>query len=152
MRDANFTRQERFLIQWLRFLTLVFFGAGLIIGFSPDLFFNYLNDIGRVFFHYYSSSLPNQDWDFWRMLSVVLMGMLAYIAFLSQSDWLRYYRFVPLLILVNGSCLFGFLSLLLSTPPHFFYIVGAMVDGLLFLFTWYYYAQAIKSRPTITPH
>lgn len=124
----------------------------MILGFLPDLFFNYVNDIGRVFFHYYSPSLPTSDRDLWRVLSVVLVGMLTYVSYLSQSDWLRYYRFVPLLILAKSLSLFGFLFLIFFTPPHFFYIVGALVDGLLFLFTWYYYAQAIKSRPTITPH
>lgn len=152
MREAHFTRQERILIQWLRFLTFYFVGGVLIIAFFPNLFLQYINDIGFAFLGFPNLGFEAVGWDAWRLLSLALLAVLTSLTFLSQRDWLTHCRFVPPVIFAKGLCALGFPALYFLTTPHFFYLMASVADGLLFLLTWYYYAQAIHSRPTITPH
>lgn len=152
MKDSHFTRQERNVIHWLRFLTLTYFGAAILLGFIPDLFLTYLANIGRVFFNFHGVPLGRTGWDFWQVFSLVFLALLGWTAFRAQRDWLRFAPFVPLILFAKGFCTLGFLAILFWGPPHFFYIVGALFDGVLFFLTWYTYAQAIHSRPAISPH
>jgi len=146
------TRQERFMIGWLRFLTLAFIVLGVLLANQPHYFFHYLDSIGLVFFNYNSQPVEPHPFDLWWVLTFSLLIVLVTISFQAQRDWLRYSIFVPLLILAKGVSFIGFLFLTLTSPIHFFYIVGAAVDGFLFLTTLYFYAQAEKSRSFISPH
>lgn len=140
------------MIYWLRFLAITFailFGLFLFI---PDTFLSYLNDLGLVFFHFTSPRAAPFPPNLWQCLSLVLMLLMFFISFRAQSDWLRFTNFVPLILLEKAICAVAFLVLILLQPIHFSYIVGLVVDGLLFLLTAYAYAKAIQSRPQITPH
>jgi len=146
MKDTHFTRQERDIILWLRFLTGAFVICGLIFLIHPNYFLQYLDDIGMVFFNFRSLPLENPKYEMWWVLTLALMGFLTYASFQAQTNWLRYHNLIPPVIIAKGISTLGFLSLTIFHPTHFFYIVALLVDGIICLTTWYAYAQAIKSR------
>ena len=151
MKNTHFTRQERFIVDWLRFLVIGFLGIGLTFATIPNILFQYIDSIGLVFFNYKSLPIEENVFHLWWVLSLTLLLVLVVACFLAQRDWLRYCQLVPTVILAKGASFAGLLALTLLQPTHFFYLVGSIVDGLLFFSTWYFYAQAIKSR-SFTAH
>lgn len=146
MKDAHFTRQERDIILWLRFLLGCFFVAGIVFTFLPNYFLNYLDSIGLVFFNFHSVPLVNPRLEIWWVLSLALMGVLIYSCFQAQFNWLRFHHVVPIIIVAKLISFLGFLALAIFHPTHFFYLVASLVDGVICFVTWYSYVQAIKSR------
>lgn len=140
------------MIGWLRFLTLAFVVLAILLANQPHYFFRYLDSIGLVFFNFSSQPVEPHPFDLWWVLTFALIVVLVTISFQAQRDWLRYSIFVPLLILAKGVSFIGFIFLALTEQSHFFYIVGAVADGLLFLITLTFYVQAEKSRSFISPH
>ena len=135
------------MIVWLQFLLFVFLISGVLFAFHPHTFFQYLNNIGLVFFNFRSPPLGETPFDLWWVFSLSLMFILIYTAFEAQKDWLRYFQLTVLIILAKGVSFVALLALIFLTPnPHFFCIVGAIVEGLLFFITSYVYAKAVKSR------
>lgn len=146
MKNAHFTKQERFILVWLQFLLFSFLILGALFAFQPMILLQYINNIGLVFFDFRSPPLGEVPFDLWWVLTLSLMAVLIYITFQAQRDWLRYFQFVSIILLTKFVSLVGFLALIFLTPPHFFYLVGAVVEALLFLTTAYVYVKAIKSR------
>ncbi len=146
MRDAHFTRQERDVILWMRFLTVAFFAVGVTFAFHPNYFLHYLDSFGAVFFNFTSVPLTPPQFEIWWVLSLALMGTLSYLAFMAQHDWVRYHHLAIGILIAKAISAIGFAALALFHPAHFFYIVAAIVDGILCSVTWVAYAQAIKSR------
>ena len=146
MKNSHFTRQERHIILWLRFLTFSFLMVGLVFAFQPNYFLQYLDSVGLVFFNFQSHSLGHPQFEIWWILALSAMGAMTYAAFQAQSDWLRYHLLVPVIIISKAIAAFGFLAVIVFYPTHFFYIVAFVVDALLCLTTIYAYAQAIQSR------
>lgn len=146
MKDSHHTKQERDVILWMRFLTVAFFAVGAIFAFHPNYFLNYLDSFGAIFFDFTSVPLTPPQFEIWWVLSLALMGTLSYLAFMAQHDWVRYHPLAIGIIIAKAISAFGFAALAIFHPAHFFYIVAAIADGILWLVTWYAYAQAIKSR------
>ena len=147
MRDAGFTRQERDIILWLRFLGACFLILGVLFTAKPNYLLQYMDNIGFVFFNFRSAPLENPRYEIWWILSLWLMACLAYASLQAQFDWLRNQHLVPIIIIAKAVSTLGFLSLTLFHPTHFFYIVGAVVDGVICLTTTYAHIKATKSRP-----
>lgn len=152
MKNTQFTKQERVMMGWLRFLIITFILVGFLFATQPEYFFKYIDSIGLVFLNYRSAPLEPLERDLWWILSLSLMIILVYASFKAQRDWLQFSSFVPIILLEKGFAFPGFLYLAFRHSPHFFYIVGSAIDGLLFLITTYLYVQAIKSRSFISPH
>lgn len=146
MKDANFTRQERHVILWLRLLTAAFLGGGILFALQPNYALHYLDSVGLVFFGTFSQPITHLPDPFWWVLSLGLMGALATCCFVAQKNWIRHYHLVPVVILAKGITAAGFGALIYFSPGHFFYIVACAVDGLLCLITAYAYLKAIQSR------
>lgn len=151
MRDAHLTRQERFIILWLRFLLVLFLLFGALFVFIPDRLFQYVNAIGLAFFHFKSAPPPYGAREFWWILALGYKGVLAHACFEAQKNWLLSHHFVPIVILGKGISAVGLTLLAFSFHANFFYIVGAGLDGILVLLTSYFYVQALKSRSFISP-
>lgn len=154
MRDAHFTRQERFIIAWLKLLCAGFFLVGILFAIYPNYLFEYLNEIGAVFFNYPSPPLVDPKRDIWWILSLAFMASLAYACFLAQANWFRHNNLIPLVILAKVLTTIGFGLEAYLHPTHFFYIVAGALDGLLFLITAFAYVKAINSRTYLqaSPH
>ena len=146
MRDAHFTRQERDAILWMRVLFVAFFAVGAIFAFHPNYFLNYLDGFGAVFFNFASEPLNPPQFEIWWVLSIALMITLSYLAFMAQHNWIHYHPLVIAIIIAKAISALGFAALAIFHPTHFFYIVAAGVDIVIWLVTWITYAQAVKSR------
>lgn len=147
MKNAHYTKQERQIILWLRFLTIAFLLVALSFAFIPNIVLEYIDSIGLVFFNFSSQNLAQDpSYQIWWVLSLAGLFGLAYAAFLAQKNWLRYYTLVPLIALTKGFSAIGMGSVAYFHPAHFFFIVGSCMDGLLFLVTVTCYVKAIHSR------
>lgn len=146
MRNAHYTKQERAIIFWLRLLTIAFLGSGALLLLIPQILFQYIDNIGLVFLNFPSAPLSETEFDFWRIISLVGIFLLTYAAFSAQWNWLRNHNMVPMIILAKAITAISFASLAYWQEKHFFYIVGAAVDGVLCLVTLYAYAKALTSR------
>lgn len=154
MRDAHFTRQERFVIAWLKLLCAGFLLVGILFAAYPNYLLEYLDEIGSVFFNYPSQTLQAPHLDIWWILSLAFMASLAYACFLAQANWMRHNNLIPLVILAKAITAIGFGLQAYFYPTHFFYIVAGGIDGLLFLITAFAYVKAINSRTYLqaSPH
>ena len=146
MKNTHFTKQERDVILWIRFLTAAFFVAGLVMAVSPNYFLEYLDGIGAVFFNFSNAHLESPRHEIWWALTIAFMAAMTYACFAAQCDWLRNRNLVPVMIVGSFFSFLGLLSLVIFYPVHFFYIVGCIVDGVICAITWYAYAQATHSR------
>ena len=146
MRDTHFTRQERHVINWLKFCTLAFTLCLLFIIFIPEFLLQYVNGLGLAFFGFVSPPLMEVTLGIWWTAAVGSTTVLTYAAFKAQSDWLRHRELTPVIILTKWVSLFCLVYLLLTQPLQFYFLVGAVIDGSIACITWVYYAKAIQSR------
>ena len=152
MKNFQYTRQERYMLFWLRLLLTAFILAALLFVFIPSLLFEYLNNIGWVFFNFSSATVRYPTVEFWWVMSVGYKGVLAYVCFQAQRHWFQNHHFVPIIILGKVISAVGLTLLVFSAQPQFYYLVGAVTDGLIVLITWYFYGKALNSRSAISPH
>ena len=146
MQNIHFTKQERDIILWLRFLAAAFLVVGVVFAVNPNYFLQYLDSVGVVFFNFTNLPLENPKHEIWWVLSLGLIGSLSFACFEAQFDWLRFNVLVPVIIVAKLISFLGFLVLTLFYFTHFFYIVACIADGVICLTTWYAYATAIHSR------
>lgn len=145
MRDSGFTRQERTFIAIMRVWVFAFLAAAVVFSLAPEVFLNYLNDIGRVFFGWESTKIEASE-HFWLVLAVAYLLILAYASIVSQAKPLRNTGYARIVILGKLASSAGFAALLLLGNKQFYYLAGAIVDGLIFAITWRIYARASRSR------
>lgn len=146
MKHANFTKQERAIIIWLRLLTACFTLFTLLFAIHPTYLLQYADSVGYVFFQFTSEAIDPPQMSFWWTLSLGLMAALTYLTFQAGRDWLRFQLYVPPVLIAKLVTTAGFWLAWVFQPVHFFYIIGGIIDSLIFLTTWILYAQAIKSR------
>jgi hypothetical protein len=145
MKFAGYTKQERTFITLMRILMVVFFGAACVFAAIPDVLLNYLNDIGKVFLHWQSP--PHAAGGlFWLVLAVALLIVLSYACLLTQKSPVRNGGYARIVILSKFVTAAGFAAMLRIDSMQFYYLVGAVVDGLIFIITWRIYAKASISR------
>lgn len=148
MRDAGYTKQERSLFTLTRILMVLFFLTTILFIILPNWTLTYLTNIGRGIFGFAQPPIPLGAEHFWLILAIAYLVALTYICFLVQHDFLRNIDYLKVIILAKFVSTVGFLFCFFKYDRYFFYIVGAAIDGLIFLITWYYYHAAKKSRTT----
>ncbi len=146
MKEAGLTKQERSFLALMRILMILFFLATLLFIFLPDWTLNYLTAIGRGIFGWQEPVIALGAERFWCVLAIALLACLTFIAFEAQRDFLRNIDYARPIIVAKLVSTVGFVVCLLWYEYRFFYLVGAIVDGIIFATTWYYYNAAIKSR------
>ncbi len=145
MRDSGFTRQERSFITLMRIWAAAFLVAAVIFATLPDVLLNYLNDIGRVFAGWQSPKAVGGG-QFWLVLACSLLVSLSYACLVAQAKPLRNTGYANIVILAKFVSAAGFTAMLFVDSMQFYYLVGAVVDGLIFIITWRFYARAAGSR------
>lgn len=145
MKYAGYTKQERNFITLMRLLMIAFLGAACIFAAIPDVLLNYINDIGKVFADWQSPPYAGGGY-FWLVLAVSLLVVLSYACFLTQRSPVRNGGYARLVILAKFITAAGFAALLYLDGRQFYYLVGAVIDGLIFIVTWRVYAKASISR------
>jgi len=145
MKEAGYTMQERSFILLMRVWAVLFLGAAILFAAIPQVLLTYLNDIGRTFFAWESPPI-DAGGHFWLVLAVAFLVCLSYICALAQSNPLRHAEGVRVVILGKFLTAVGFASVLLLGEKQFYYLVGAAVDGCIFLITWRISSRSARSR------
>lgn len=146
MRVAGFTKQERSLLVLTRILMVAFFLATILFATAPDFTLSYLTNIGIGLFGFKERAASLGAERFWLVLGVAFVATLTYICFIIQHDFLRNIRYFRLIIFSKFISATGFIFCLIRFELHFFYLAGAIIDGLIFFVSWYCYHAAKKSR------
>jgi hypothetical protein len=142
----NYTRQERSLIILMRILAVVFIGLAVIVAIIPDTLLTYFNDIGRGFFGWQAPRVFLGQERFWLMPTISLLIALAYLCLVVQRDPPQYSDFSIPVIIALFSTAAGFGICFGLIEMQFFYLVGAIATGLLFLITLVIYIGSTRSR------
>jgi hypothetical protein len=130
----------------MRICAILFLGAGIAFAAVPDYILQYITRVGSGLFGWYAPPPHLGGERFWLVLAVTHVFILAYLCALVQRNLLRYISYARPVILSKFISATGFFLCLVLDERQFFYLVGGIVDGLIFLFTWRFYARAIKSR------
>lgn len=146
MKEAGLTKQERGFLTLIRIWMILFFLATILFIIGPDWTLNYLVAIGRGVFGWHEAPITLGAERFWCVLAIALLAALTYLCFEAQRDFLRNIEYARSIIIAKFVSTVGFVICLLFYEHRFFYLVGAIIDGLIFILTWYYYNAAIKSR------
>ena len=145
MKDAGYTMQERSFILLMRIWAVLFLGAGILFAAIPEVLLNYLNDIGRTFVGWESPPI-DAGGRFWLVLAVAFLICLSYVCWLAQSHPVRHAEQVRIVILGKFLTAAGFTLMLFLGERQFYYLVGAVVDGTIFLLTWHIFSRSQRSR------
>jgi hypothetical protein len=146
MKVSGYTKQERSLLTFIRILMVLFFLAALLFIIAPSWTLNYLSAVGRGIFGFREPPLILGQEHFWLVLAIAYLSALTYICFIAQNDFLRNMDYMVIVIFSKLVSAIGFTVCFFRFDYRFFYLVGILVDGLIFLLTWYYYNAAKKSR------
>ncbi len=146
MRHAGYTKQERVLLTVVRVLTVAFLLTALTFAIAPDYILDYMKDIGNVFFEWNAPSVDLGGQHFWLIMAVSFTATLGYLCFLAQSNLIRNIGYLRPVIFSQLLTTIGFIICIFISDAQFFYLVGAIVDGLIFVVLWRLYAMAMRSR------
>jgi hypothetical protein len=147
MKYAGYTKQERTLLVVVRILAIAFLLTSIIFAAAPDYILNYISDIGKVLFGWRAPAVNLGDQRFWLVLAVGFVATITYLCFLTQRNLIRHIGYLRPVIFSKFVTTVGFLVCLFASEAQFFYLIGAVIDGLLFLVLWWLYVMAVNSRP-----
>ena len=146
MKMANYTRQERTLILTMRILMVAFFMAAVLFVLLPNYTLNYISDIGRVLFGWYSPNINAGQVHFWLIPTASFLLALSYLCAVVQKDPAQNIEYVRLLLISTFASSVGFTIYLFSVSWQFFYLLGSIINGLIFIATLTLYSSATRSR------
>lgn len=146
MRVSGYTKQERSLLTLIRILMVLFLLATILFIIAPNWTLDYLSAIGRGIFGFSEPPIKLGQEHFWLVLAIAYLSSLTYICFIAQNDFLRNMDYMGIVIFSKLVSTIGFAICFFKFDYRFFYLVGLLIDGLIFLLTLFYYNAAKKSR------
>lgn len=128
----------------LRIWMIAFLSSTVIfLFFGPDML-AIMNEITTNIFPQWNT-LPLPQGQFWLALTMSLMITLIFICFWGQKNIHHHLNMVlPLLVSKFVSTLFFFIFFLQTKIGAFF--LGMVVDGAIFIITYYFYQSVMKER------
>lgn len=146
MKEMGLTLQERRLVVILRWWVGLFAATAAGFAIFPSEIIRSLNTIGHVFFKWPAPPLTLPSEHFWQIMAVSLLCILTIISFSAQQSIREKLSFVPVIILSKFVTTTGFVIAYFLAGRHFAYFAGAIIDGMIFLITWFCYRRTIASR------
>ncbi|MBT3181708.1 MAG: hypothetical protein HN337_04270 [Deltaproteobacteria bacterium] len=146
MKMAHYTKQERAMILTMRILMIAFFTTAILFALLPNYTLNYISDIGRVMFSWYSPNVHTGQVHFWLIPTVSFLLALSYLCAVVQKDPAQHIEYVRLILITTFASAVGFAVYLFSVSWQFFYLVGAITNALIFIITVALYSSATRSR------
>lgn len=138
------TSEERALKKLLQFWAVLFLMAGLVFVFFPNLVLQSLNQLALKI----TPTLPtlplSQD-RFWIVLMFSLMITLTFICYSAQDDLRRRKDLVQFVLISKITSSLFFLIFFFADRMALAYLVGALVDGSIFIITLSFYSRANRS-------
>jgi len=147
MKDGQFTRQERTIIEWLKICTAFLFVYGFVVSFYPHTLLRYFNGVGQAFFNFLNPPIAEASFGYWwsGCVASTLISLVA--SFLARQNWLKNYTLIPMMILSKITTAVCLAVTMFLHPLQFYYLVTFAIEAVIGLMTWFYYAQARQSRP-----
>ena len=140
------TLQERKLTTLMRWWVGLFAAATVGFAIFPQKIIYWMNVIGYTIFKWPVRMMPNSSESFWNIMSVSLLVVLTYMAYMAQKDIRQNLGYVKVIIISKLVTSVGFLLALIFSEAYFGYLVGLVVDFTLFLITIFYYHRTEVSR------
>ena len=138
------TTEERHLKKLLQIWAIVFLIAGLFFVFFPNLVVGSLNNISQKWTPKLPL-LPLSDDRFWIVLMFSLMITLTFLCYSAQDDLIRRKDLVQFILISKITSSLFFLIFFFVDRMALAYLVGTLVDGSIFVVTWIFYSQALRS-------
>lgn len=141
---GGLTRAERALSLWMLLSAWTYaFGAVFFLAAGKHIpaVINYIAERLLPFLPLYPLPDAASEGAFWRVLSVSMMAMLAWVCFAVRADTRGRAWLVPV-VLVSKCCSTACYLLMFATLPCLAYLVGALTDGPIFLLTYALWFQA----------
>lgn len=133
------------MIMLLRWWVGIFLVAAVLFAVFPGHVIYWLNTIGHVLFNWSFKPLPEPSEHFWQVLAVSLLVVLTVVSFNAQSDIRQNLSDVRIILISKFATAFGFLIAFIFSGHYFAYLVGMVVDFLIFLLTWVCYRRTVVS-------
>lgn len=140
------TLQERKLTSLLRWWVGLFAAATIGFAFFPFKIIYWINIIGYTIFRWPVRMMPDSTESFWNIMAVSLLVVLTYVAYVAQSDIRQNLGYVKIIIISKLVTSVGFLLTLVFGEAYFGYLVGLVIDFILFIITLFYYHRTEISR------
>lgn len=135
------TAQVRHIRILLRVLVPAFLINALLFVFYPVAFLDLLAGLSTKMF---PNLLPVviADTEFYSTLAVSLLVLLSLLALYIQRDVVRYFSFVPLILVAKFCSATLFFILFFAKMRSIDYLVGFYVDATVFMTVFYFYWRA----------
>lgn len=146
MKNAGYTMQERGFMALMKIWAIAFAAAGIVFAAIPDHLLDYITNIGTGLLGWYAPPLSLGTDRFWTILAVAMMFTISYLCLAAGRNPVRKIGLVRPVLICKFFSAAGFIFTLVLLDRQFIYLVGAVVDGFIFLITWYFYSAALKSR------
>lgn len=130
----------------MRIWAIAFLVTGIVFAAARDYIPNYITNIGVGLFNWHQPQTQYGEDRFWVVLSVALLFVLAYLCAIVQHSVVRNIGYTRPVILAKIVSTIGFVVCFFTIDRQFMYLVGALVDGTICVFTWYFYVSALRSR------
>ncbi len=136
--EASWTGAERALRLWMGFSVWMYAGGTvffLVLGAYIPAFINLVSSKLFPFLPLYPWPTTHAEGAFWRVLGVSMMAMLTWICAAVYRDPRGRMHLVPILLL-SKCCSTVVYLLMFATSAQLAYLVGALTDGPIFIFTY----------------
>ncbi len=142
------TKEENHLRLFLALSAIVYLVAGLAFAVVPGPILeiiNYIGDHVRPTINL-GFAIPVEDAQFWLSLAFSMMMVITYLCYMAQLNVRKNKGFIKALLVAKAaSSLSSFAFILFHKPPYFASLVILLVDGSIFLITFYFYNKANRS-------
>ena len=149
----TWTREERALRLWMLISTgMYLFGAAFFLLFGayiPEAV-NLISSALHLPMPLYPLPLLGHEGAFWRVLSVSMMFMLAWICGAAYADPRANANLVPVL-LVSKFCSTSVYFVLFLKHGYLAYIIGSITDGPIFVLSLYLWFRALPGENHLAP-
>jgi uncharacterized protein (DUF362 family) len=140
------TREENQLRLFLALSAMVYLVAGLAFAVVPDpilKIINYIADHVRPTINL-GSAIPVVDAQFWLSLAFSMMMVITYLCYIAQLNIRKNKGFIKALLVAKAASSLSSFAFIL-THKYFASLVILLVDGSIFLMTFYFYNRANRS-------
>lgn len=140
MSSMPLTPAESRLKALLQFWMLAFLGSTVVFCFFGKELLNRFNQISSTFFPTLPLiALPQEK--FWLVLTLSLMVTLIFLCYWGQKNIQKNISALPPILISKFTSTFFFFVFFLMESHSLAYFIGMLVDGSVFLITYYFYKK-----------
>lgn len=145
---THLTKEENHLRLVLQLSAITYLAAGLAFALFPRPILRLIDGFGAYFrlIPALGDPIPYADAHFWLSLAFSMMMTITYLCYMAQFNVRKNKGFVKALLVAKAASSLSSLGfILLHKPAYFASLVILLVDGSIFLITFYFYNKANQS-------